>query len=67
MENDRNNYRLQISFYEVIKIDELIQNSESTDIKTSTKLVTHDNQYVNKHSTLAQQNIFTKSRPIGKS
>ena len=58
LENDRNNYRLQISFYEVIKIDELIQNSESTDIKTSTKLVTHDNQYVNKHSTLAQLKIF---------
>lgn len=49
-----NEYKLQISLYEIIKIDDLLTSSGIQNIKTNVKLLTHEKQYVNSRSTLAQ-------------
>ena len=59
-----NEYKLQISLYEIIKIDDLITSSGIQNIKTNVKLLTHEKQYVNSRSTLAQLEIFLPTQGI---
>ena len=53
------NYRLQISQYEVLKIDDLITSYSSIhNIKTTIKFLVQENQHVNNLTNLAQLEIF---------
>ncbi len=58
LQESKDNHRLQISLYEIRKIDNLISNYGTHNIKTSVKLMVHENQYVNKGSTLAHIESF---------
>ena len=58
LQTNKNEQKLQISLYEIFKIDELITNYGIQNIKTMIKLLTHKNQYVIKSSVLAQLEIF---------
>ena len=64
MQTTINEYKLQISLYEIIKIDDLITSSGIQNIKTNVKLLTHEKQYVNSRSTLAQLEIFLPTQGI---
>ena len=59
-------YHLQISQYEVLKIDDLITSySNIHNIKTAIKFLVNENQYVNKHEYFGTiRNIFSNTRNI---
>jgi DNA-directed RNA polymerase subunit beta' len=59
LQKNKNDYQLQISQYEILKIDDLIANYSTVhNIKIATRFLVHENQYVTNLSTLAQLEIF---------
>ena len=59
LQKNTNSYQLQVSQYEILKIDDLITNySNVHNIKIATRFLVNKNQYVTSSSTLAQLEIF---------
>jgi len=59
LQKSKDIYQLQVSQYEILKIDDLITNySNVHNIKISTRFLVNKNQYVTSSSTLAQLEIF---------
>jgi len=64
LNKSNNNYKLQISLYEVLTIDDIAINYQVHNLKTTVKLLTSNNQYVNRHTDLAQLEIFLPASGI---
>ena len=60
----KNNYKLQISLYEVLTIDDIAVNYQIHNLKTAVKSLTSNNQYVNRNTDLAQLEIFLPTSGI---
>nr|YP_010736116.1 RNA polymerase b''-subunit [Phaeocystis rex]WEL35976.1 RNA polymerase b''-subunit [Phaeocystis rex] len=59
LRKNNNIYQLQVSQYEILKIDDLITSySNAHNIKIATRFLVNKNQYVTNLSTLAQLEIF---------
>ena len=59
LQKNKNTYQLQVSQYEILKIDDLITNYSAVhNVKIATRFLVNDNQYVTNLSTLAQLEIF---------
>ena len=59
LQKNKDIYQLQVSQYEILKIDDLITNySNVHNIKIATRFLVNKNQYVTSSSTLAQLEIF---------
>ena len=59
LQKKETSFHLQISQYEVLKVDDLITSySNIHNIKTAIKFLVNENQYVNSLTTLAQLEIF---------
>ena len=59
LQKNTNSYQLQVSQYEILKIDDLITSySNLHNIKIATRFLVTENQYVTNLSTLAQLEIF---------
>jgi DNA-directed RNA polymerase subunit beta' len=59
LQKSKNIYQLQVSQYEILKIDDLITNYSTVhNIKIATRFLVNKNQYVTGSSTLAQLEIF---------